>query len=67
MAERLERYIARENLDVAVQRLQCLGHCSEGPVMRLVPGGEFLLGIDEQAIMEKLRAFAAQKTRQTID
>lgn len=60
MAERIERYIQREQLDVLVQRLQCLGHCNKGPVMRLVPGGEFLLGTDEKSVMERLRAFAAQ-------
>jgi len=33
--------------------------------MRLVPGGEFLLGVDEQTVMEKVRAFAAQPARRT--
>ena len=66
MAERIERYIQLEKLDVVVQRLQCLGHCNDGPVLRLIPGGEFLLGIDEKTILEKLRVFAAQKTRRTV-
>jgi len=67
MAERIERYIKLEKLDMTVQRLQCLGRCSEGPVMRLIPGGEFLLGVDEESVMERLRAFAAQGTRRTTD
>ncbi len=66
MAERIERYIRHEKLDVVVQRLQCLGHCNDGPVLRLIPGGEFLLGIDEQTILERLRVFAAQETRRTV-
>ena len=67
MAERIERNIRRERLDVMVQRLQCLGRCSDGPVLRLVPGGEFLLGIDEEELMQRVRAFAAQDTRRTTD
>lgn len=67
MAERIERYIKHEKLDVVVQRLQCLGHCNDGPVLRLLPGGDFLLGIDEQTIMERLRVFAAQEARLTSE
>lgn len=67
MAERIERYIKHEKLDVVVQRLQCLGRCNDGPVLRLLPGGEFLLGVDEQTIMERLRVFAAQGARLTTE
>lgn len=62
LAERLERRIAEEQLGVTIQRLFCLGRCSEGPVLRLLPTGEFLLGMQEEEIMERLRAFAAQGT-----
>lgn len=57
LAERLEQNIALENLEVKVLRLPCLGRCDHGPAMRLAPGGEFLLGMDEENIMEKVRAF----------
>lgn len=57
LAERLERRIAEEQLDITIQKLFCLGRCEQGPVLKLIPGGEFLLGMEEEEIMERLRAF----------
>ena len=39
----LEAGLAARGLPQTVKRAVCLGHCAEGPTVRLAPGGRFLL------------------------
>lgn len=39
IADSLEREIADQRLNVAVERVICFGYCSQGPNLRLYPGG----------------------------
>ncbi len=47
LADRLEREIRDRSIDITLERLKCFGHCSKGPVMRLVPGGRFYFDLTE--------------------
>jgi len=37
----LERLISERGLGIQVNHVACLGRCSEGPNLRLAPGGKF--------------------------
>lgn len=37
----IEQEVASRNLPVAVERIHCLGHCQQGPTLRLAPDGRF--------------------------
>lgn len=37
----LERLIKVNGLSISVSTITCLGRCSEGPILRLAPGGMF--------------------------
>ena len=41
IAKAIESGITERGIDIEVERLCCLGHCTKGPVMRLAPGGAF--------------------------
>ena len=45
VVEAMEDGIRRRCIALATERLCCLGHCTEGPAMRLTPGAEFFLGV----------------------
>lgn len=64
LATALARHIAEEGLAIEVERVYCLGRCNEGPTLKLVPGGEFLLGLEMTEMMERIRAFAAPAAQQ---
>ncbi len=42
LASRLEQYIATRQLNIQLERGGCLGQCTEGPNLKLVPGGPLL-------------------------
>lgn len=50
LAEAVAAYINDRGLAVRVDYSVCLGHCHEGPNVRVAPGGEFI----HQATLEKL-------------
>lgn len=56
LADRLEREIAARGIDAALERIVCLGQCAHGPSMRIAPGGEFFLSIDEAGLEAVLAA-----------
>lgn len=64
LAAELVQRIASEQLAIEVETVFCLGRCQEGPVVKLVPGGAFLTGMELEAIMEKVREFAAPTAQQ---
>jgi len=43
IAEAIERGIRERHIAIAVERIVCLGQCTKGPTLKLVPG-EFILG-----------------------
>ena len=62
IADLIERGIAEENIDVALERFKCLGRCNEGPNLRMAPGGEFYSGVrpeDIPGLLEKIRDFVS--------
>lgn len=62
IAEMLEREIAEQRLDIAVERFKCFGRCEEGPNARLAPGGEFHCGLTPEqvpAVLAAARRFIA--------
>jgi NADH:ubiquinone oxidoreductase subunit E len=42
LANEVENWINEKGLNLTVDRSVCLGHCHEGPNVRIVPGGEFI-------------------------
>ena len=57
IADALEKGVTERNIDVVIERICCLGHCAEGPTLRLVPGGSFLQGTrleDVPALLDDL-------------
>ncbi|MDA0675549.1 MAG: (2Fe-2S) ferredoxin domain-containing protein [Proteobacteria bacterium] len=59
IADALEQGVAARNLNIAVERICCLGLCTQGPNVRLAPGGAFFSEvslIDGQAILAELEA-----------
>ena len=50
LAMETEEYINEQGLAITVDRSVCLGHCHQGPNVRVAPGGEFV----HEANMEKL-------------
>ena len=57
---RIRRMLVDAGLEVPVVERECLGHCEQGPVMRIAPGGRFFTEIDDQAlprIVDALKAF----------
>lgn len=41
IATALEKGITERNIDIDIERICCLGHCEQGPTLRLAPGGAF--------------------------
>ena len=39
--EALKQGIAQRKIDIKIEEICCLGHCSEGPTLRLAPRGKF--------------------------
>ncbi len=57
---RIRQMLVDAGLDVPVIERECLGHCEQGPVMRIAPGGRFFSEIDEASlprIVAELKAF----------
>lgn len=44
LADALEAGIRERKINVAVERIKCLGQCTKGPTVRFAPGGRFNLG-----------------------
>lgn len=64
LADALEKGIAERRIDVALERICCLGHCDQGPTMRFAPGGDFLLGVTEAdlpGILERLEKLCGRR------
>lgn len=58
IADALESGITARRLDVRFERICCLGECSRGPTVRLVPGGEFFFGVTMNEVAAILDAVA---------
>ncbi|MBT4889268.1 MAG: (2Fe-2S) ferredoxin domain-containing protein [Rhodospirillales bacterium] len=41
IANAMESGITERKLDIQVERIICFGMCTQGPSMRLIPGGDF--------------------------
>lgn len=70
LADALEKGIAERRIDVTLERICCLGHCNQGPTMRLAPGGDFLLGVTEAdlpSILERLEALCGYRSESPPD
>ncbi len=57
IADAIEEGIARRGIDLAVERLVCMGQCMDGPTLRLAPGGEFILGVTLEDVPDLLDRF----------
>lgn len=52
LAAAIEAEIGRRGADVTLRRIACLGHCENGPALRLAPGGRFFHRVEEGDIAE---------------
>ena len=44
IAKAIENGVRARRIDIAVERIVCLGQCTKGPTLKLAPGGDFILG-----------------------
>lgn len=57
IADALEAGIRRRQINAKVERIRCLGLCSQGPNVRFVPGGSWFNQVapgDAEAILDHL-------------
>ncbi len=65
VAEAIERGVADRGIDIQVERIVCLGQCTKGPTVKLVPG-RFILGTTEDmvgGILDELETACGTKDR----
>jgi (2Fe-2S) ferredoxin len=53
IADAIENGIRERRIAIAVERIVCLGQCTKGPTLKLVPG-EFILGTTLEVVPEIL-------------
>lgn len=64
LIDTIEREIAAHRIAVRVVRIRCFGHCTRGPAMRLVPGGDFYFEVgpaDIPRILADLEAVCGRR------
>jgi hypothetical protein len=44
IADAIEKGVRERKIDIAVERIICLGQCTKGPTLKLTPAGDFILG-----------------------
>lgn len=54
IVDELELALARAGLDVELSRVYCLGNCSNGPNLRIAPGGRMYSGFTVDDIPQLL-------------
>ena len=59
LAKRMEEEITARGWDIGVKRFHCLGHCHEGPVLKLAPGGQFICEVVPEKLEEALQEIEA--------
>ncbi|MGB0683298.1 MAG: (2Fe-2S) ferredoxin domain-containing protein [Magnetovibrionaceae bacterium] len=45
LADRIEAEVASRGIKLTIERINCLGQCTNGAAMRLAPGGKFFLNV----------------------
>jgi len=61
----LARELAARGLTLPVERIYCFGYCTEGPNVRLAPGGPFFHQVDEAGVatlLDDIAAYLADRT-----
>ncbi|MEQ8194871.1 MAG: (2Fe-2S) ferredoxin domain-containing protein [Rhodospirillales bacterium] len=64
LADTLAAGIETRRLNIALERIRCLGQCLHGPSMRLAPGGKFYLGVtpeDIPAILDEIESLCGRR------
>ena len=58
IADAMEQGLLELDLPITIERIICFGMCTQGPSMRLIPGGDFYSQVkldDVPDILEKLK------------
>lgn len=55
LANRLEQEIEARGWNIKVKRFFCLGRCSEGPVLKLSPSGQFICEVTADKLQDVLK------------
>ena len=67
IAKAIEQGVHERQIDIAVERIICLGQCTKGPTLKLAPAGDFILGTTAAmvpGILDRLeKACGVKKTR----
>jgi NADH:ubiquinone oxidoreductase subunit E len=58
----LEAEIRQRGLDISIERTVCMGHCEEGPNIK-VHGGDFIHHADKEKLTELLDRLEAEQTQ----
>ncbi len=67
LVDAIEQGIALRRIAARVVRIRCFGHCTRGPAMRLVPGGEFYFEVGPTDVPRILADLEAVCGRQSPD
>ena len=59
LLQTLRAMLAERQMDYPVVEQVCLGHCYEGPAMRIAPGGPFFTEVGEQDLERIIRELDA--------
>ncbi len=59
IAASLQQQITEKKLPVTLKRFKCLGHCDQGPNLRIAPDGRFFYGVTEDGIEQILKEVVA--------
>lgn len=59
IADALEAGIKQHSIDIKIERILCFGHCMDGPVLRIAPGGRFIHHMEMDQVNDLLSELKA--------
>ena len=58
IADYIEHKVSKDQLQLSVERFNCLGFCEQGPNLKIAPEGCFIHGVKIEALPDLLRELA---------
>jgi (2Fe-2S) ferredoxin len=62
IANHIEQQISKNQLPLGLERFHCLGHCEQGPTLKITPEGRFICGVTLEKIPVLISALADDHT-----
>ncbi|MDZ4098356.1 MAG: (2Fe-2S) ferredoxin domain-containing protein, partial [Methylophilaceae bacterium] len=58
IADYIEHEVSNNQLQLTVERFNCLGFCEQGPNLKIAPEGRFIHGVKIEALPNLMRELA---------